>query len=278
MTVWEITEPRSLDLDADVTTLDVSLFSGRLSVVGTDGPPRVEVAVTAGLPVIVELKDGALTVRQDRPAPWPGPLMPLWWWLRGRAVPGVDVSVAVPYPTAAVLAMTSGPVVVSGLHGDLSVECTSGRVSLLGVAGRTRASVVSGPIEALGCAGELNLDAVSGEITLADSTARKLRASTVSGALTADLDNPPHDSEITLSTVSGELTIRIREDSDLTVQLVAAHGRVTSTFDGLSVEGRWGAAANGVLGAGTGRLSANAMSGNIALLRRPVDPDFEADS
>jgi hypothetical protein len=30
-----------------------------------------------------------------------------------------------------------------------------------------------------------------------------------------------------------------------------------------------------VLGAGTGKLPANATSGNIALLRRPVDPDFE---
>ena len=277
MTVWEITEPRKLDLDGDVTTLDVSLFGGRLSVVGTDGPPRLEVSAIGERPLAVELKDGGLTVRQDHPSPWPGLLAPLWWWLRGRSAPGIDVSVAVPDKTPAVLAMTSGPVVVSGLRGDLSVECTSGRVSLLGVGGRTRASIVSGPIEALGCAGELNLDAVSGEITLADSAARKLRASTVSGALTADLDNPPHDSEITLSTVSGELTIRIREDSDLTVQLVAAHGRVTSTFPGLSVEGRWGTAAHGVLGAGTGRLSADAMSGNIVLLRRPVDPDFEAD-
>jgi hypothetical protein len=34
----------------------------------------------------------------------------------------------------------------------------------------------------------------------------------------------------------------------------------------------WGAAAHGVLGTGTGRLSATAISGNIALLRRPVDP------
>jgi Toastrack DUF4097 len=278
VTAWEITEPHRLDLDADVTTLDVSLFGGRLSVVGTDAPPRVEVAATGGRPLLVELKDGVLTVRQEHPTPWPGLLTPLWWWLRGRNVPGVDVSVAVPYPTGAALTVASGPVVVSGLRGDLSVECTSGRVSLLGVGGRTRASVVSGPIEALGCAGELNLDAVSGEITLADSAARKLRASTVSGALTADLDNPPHDSEIALSTVSGELTIRIREDSDLTVDLAAAHGRVTSTFPGLGGDRRWGAAARGVLGAGTGRLSANAMSGNIALLRRPVDPDFEADS
>jgi hypothetical protein len=31
---------------------------------------------------------------------------------------------------------------------------------------------------------------------------------------------------------------------------------------------------HGVLGSGTGRLSATAVGGNIALLRRPVDDEF----
>ncbi len=109
MPSWEITEPRRLEIDEDVTHLDVALFGGRLSVVGTDGPARVEVAASAGDGLVVTLASGRLAV-----------------------------------------------------------------------------------------------------------------------------------------------------------------------FPGLSVEGRWGSAAHGVLGAGAGRLSANAMSGNTALLRRPVDPDFEA--
>jgi hypothetical protein len=277
MATWEIVEPQKLDFDTDVSRLDVSLFGGRLSVVGTDGPPRVEVAATTERRLIVTLDEGRLAIRHDLPTPWPGLLAPLWWWLRGRNMAGVDISVAVPYQTPTSLKLMSGPVVASALRGEVSVECTSGRVSLLGVGGTVRASVVSGSIEALGCAGELALDTVSGEITVADSAVHRLRASTISGALTADLDNPPHDSEIVLNTTSGELTIRVREDSDLTVQLVAAHGRVTSSFPELSVGGRWGAATHGVLGAGIGRLSANAISGNIALLSRPVDPDFEAD-
>jgi hypothetical protein len=276
VSAWEIIEPRQVDLDADVSHLDVSLFGGRLNVVGTDGPPRVEIAAIAALPLFVTHEGGRLTVRHEQPKTWRGMFAPLWWWLHGQYRRPVDVSIAVPYETPAVLKIASGPVVISALHGKLSVECTSGRVTLLGVAGEVRASVVSGSIEALGCAGDVTLDTVSGEITLADSAVRKLRASTVSGALTADLDNPPRDSQLILSTTSGELTIRIREDSDLTVDLAAAHGRVTSDFPGLSATGRWGGAAHGVLGAGTGRLSANAMSGSIALLRRPVDPDFDS--
>jgi hypothetical protein len=112
---------------------------------------------------------------------------------------------------------------------------------------------------------------------VADTAPSRLAAKTVSGALTADLDNPPHDSQLQLETVSGEITIRIREDSDLSVRLSAVHGRVTTDFPDLFADGRWGGTgARGVLGAGTGSLVATAMSGHIALLRRPVDHEFES--
>jgi hypothetical protein len=279
MATWQITSPLRLDLDHEVTHLDVFLFGGRLNVVGTDGPPRVEVTRTSELPINVSHQDGRLAIRHERVRPWPGPLAPLWWWLRGRSQVGIDVSVAVPYDTVADLRVIAGPVIVSAIRGGLTVECTSGRIQLLGTGGWTRATMVSGPIEALGCSGDLAVETVSGEITIGDSAARQVSGKTVSGSLTADLDNPPHDSRITLETISGELTIRIREDSDLTVDLSAIHGRVTSTFPELATEGRWagGAKVRGVLGKGTGQLAATAMSGSITLLRRPVDPDFAGD-
>ena len=279
MATWQITSPQHLDLDDSVTHLDVFLFGGRLNVVGTDGPPRVEVTRTGELPIDVSHENGRLAIRHEQVKPWPGPLAPLWWWLRGRSRVGVDVSVAVPYDTVADLRVIAGPVIVSAIRGGLTVECTSGRIALLGTGGRTRATMVSGPIEALGCSGDLALETVSGEITVGDSAARQVSTKTVSGSLTADLDNPPHDSRITLETISGELTVRIREDSDVSVELSAIHGRVTSSFPELSTEGRWpgGAKVQGVLGKGTGRLTATAMSGSITLLRRPVDPDFAGD-
>jgi hypothetical protein len=279
MTSWDITAPQRLDLDGDVTHLDVFLFGGRLNVVGTDAPPRVEVTRTSELRLTVSHENGRLAIRHDRVKPWPGPLAPLWWWLRGRSRVGVDVSVAVPFDTVAVLQVIAGPVVVSGIRGSLTTECTSGRIALLGTRGPTRATMVSGPIEALGCGGDLALETVSGEITIGDSAARQVSAKTVSGSVTADLDNPPHDSRVTLETISGELTIRVREDSDLSVELSAIHGRVTSTFPELGTEGRWpgGQKVQGVLGKGTGKLTATAMSGSITLLRRPVDPDFAGE-
>jgi hypothetical protein len=277
MATWTITEPQRLDIEDDVTRLDVSLIAGRLSVVGTDGPPRVEISTASEFKLTVESAGGMLSVRHDVPQTWPGILQPVWWWLNGRRRFAADVSIAVPYRTPTVLRIGSGSVVASTVHADLSVNCASGRTTLLGVDGHVRATVVSGPIEALGCAGDISLETVSGEITLADIAARRLSAKTVSGALTADLDNPPHDSQISLETISGEITIRVREDSDLSVQLAAVHGRVTSAFPDIQARGRWGASVTGKIGAGTGKLYANAVGGNIALLCRPVDNDFAAD-
>jgi Putative adhesin len=271
---WTLTQPQSLGLDEVVRRLDVSLIAGRLSVVGTDGPARVEVSQTGEVPLKVSLDGDVLRVSHPYPKTWPGMLQPLWWWLNGGRRMATDVSIAVPYPTPSVLRVSSGSIVASGVQADLTVDCVSGRVTLLGNDGRIRAKVVSGPIEALGCAGDVTLETVSGEITLADSATRRVHAKTISGALTADLDNPPRDGDIFLETTSGEITIRIREDSDLTVHLSAAHGRVTSAFPALQVEGRWGTTVRGALGAGTGKLNATAVGGNISLLCRPVDDDF----
>lgn len=274
MASWMLSQPEQLELTDEIRRLVVSLVAGRLSVVATDGPARVEVSRTGDAPLAVKLEDGVLSVRHPYPKTWPGILQPLWWWLNGGQRLASDVSIAVPVHTAVGLNVGSGSIVASGLQGDLSLECVSGRITMLGAGGQIRSKVVSGTIEALGCAGEVRLETVSGEITLADSATRRLHVKTISGALTADLDNPPRDSDIFLETVSGEITIRVREDSDLAVHLSATSGRVTSGFPALAVAGRWPSSVRGMIGAGTGRLHANATSGNISLLCRPVDDEF----
>lgn len=274
---WTVDEPRRLSLDGPVTRLDVRLMAGRLNVVGTDGPPRVEVTRIGSRPVHVTLADGLLRVEHDAVRePWQR-LGPLWWLLVGQRRYTADVSIAVPPHTAASLNLVSGSLVASTLHAGTRVDCVSGRVTLLGLGGETFAKVVSGPIEALGCGGDLGVETISGEITIADSNAERVGAKTISGALTCDLDNPA-GSDIRLQTISGQITVRVREDSDLQVHLHAVSGRVTSAFEGLNAAWPPGVKdVRGVLGAGTGRLFANATSGEIALLRRPVDHDFDRE-
>lgn len=284
MASWTLNQPEHLELAGEVHRLTVSLVAGRLSVVATDGPARVEVSKTGDAPLVVRLEDGVLSVQHPYPKTWPGILQPLWWWLNGGGHRlASEVSIAVPVHTASDLRVSSGSIVASGLQGDLALDCVSGRITMLGAGGQINSKVVSGTIEALGCAGEMRLETVSGEITLADSATRRLHAKTISGALTADLDNPPRDSDILLETVSGEITIRVREDSDLSVHLAATSGRVANAFPSLERDecarsNRWSRSLRGTIGTGAGRLHANATSGNISLLCRPVDDEFEGTS
>jgi hypothetical protein len=271
MASWTVKDPQQLTLVDPVDRLDVQLISGRLSVVGTDGPARVEVARASRRPLLIEHQDGRLTVRHERVPKWPGVL----WWLAqlGRRFQ-VDISIAVPADVRVKLHMVDGSVIASGLRNTTHVGVTSGQVTLMGLRGRTTAKLVSGPVEALGVAGDLTMETISGELILADSSAERVHATTVSGAITCDLDNP-QGSEIRLSTTSGSVTVRVREDSDLTVWLNTTSGRITSAFPQLQGGGglAWSKNSQGVLGAGEGKLWASSTSGSIALLARPVNEE-----
>lgn len=272
---WTIDRPQRLTFAEPVRRLDVRLVSGRLNVVGTDGPARLEVTALGSRPLVVSQIDGALRVEFEQwRTGWSQLLGPVWWFLAGRKRYTADISIAVPHQAYSTLRLVSGSLVASALYAGVDVEVTSGRVTLLGLAGRTSAKVISGPVEALGVGGELILETVSGELVVADSTAERVQAKAISGAITADLDNPPRHSEIHLETVSGEITARVREDSDLSVHLGATSGRITTTFAALREDATPGRkSVRGVLGSGAGRLRATAVSGNIALLRRPVDDE-----
>jgi DUF4097 and DUF4098 domain-containing protein YvlB len=284
MPTWTVDAPQRLSFDEPITRLDVSLIAGRLNVVGTDGPARVEIANAGGggKPIIVEEGEGRLSVRHERIPRWPNVLR----WLRDHHLlleaivnlgrrNRVDVSIAVPGNARVHLHLVDGTIIASGLRQETLVDVTSGRITLMGLGGRTVAKLVSGPVEALGVADDLTMETVSGELILADSPAERVHARTVSGSITCDLDNPRR-SEIRLGTTSGSVTVRVREDSDLTVHLHTTSGRITSVFPGLhSGDGRpWTKDAQGVLGAGEGKLFASTTSGSISLLSRPApDPD-----
>ncbi len=274
MATWSIDSPQRLAIDGPVGRLEVSLAAGRVNVVGTDGPARVEITRVGRRPVLVEHTGDRLVVRNKRLPGWPG----LIWWITrwGRSI-HVDVSVAVPAHARVDLRVTAGDTVVSGLREDTRVNVTAGHITLLGLAGRTRAEVVSGGVEAVGVAGALTLEAISGDLTLAESSAGQVDARTVSGSVTCDLDNLRH-SDIHLGAVSGNVTVRVREDSDLAVRLHTVSGRITSAFPEMHQDGRPGSRdARGVLGAGAGRLEASTTSGSIALLARPTPGGDEGD-
>lgn len=259
---YTISGPQRINLDEPVTRLDVSLVRGRVSVVGAPGAARLEVMAVGRRPVIVEhAADGRLTISHGLSHP----RNPFYWWLFGTRY-SCELTIAVPPQLTADITVVQGRVAVSGLLEQTTVDVTSGKVSLLGLAGRTRAKLVSGPVEALGVGGELTMESVSGDLTLAQSSAERVHAVTVSGTITCDVDSVS-PSDIRLTTTSGDVTVRVPAACDLDVRMSTTSGSVTTAFPLSHDGGRlWSKSVRGRLGAGGGILDATSTSGNVALL------------
>ncbi|MFF4949257.1 DUF4097 family beta strand repeat-containing protein [Streptomyces chattanoogensis] len=274
-TEWSISAPEKLEFTEPVKALNVRTAGGTVNVVGTPdgGPARLEVSEIDGEPLTVTYEDGTLTVAYDD-LPWKGFLKFLdrkGW--KHRAV----VSVTVPAAARVEVGVVGASAVVSGISGRTDLRGVSGDSTLVGLSGTVRAETVSGSIEAQGVTGDLRFHSVSGDLTMIDGGGGGVRADSVSGDMTLDLDPVAEGADIQLTTISGEIAIRLPDPADARVEANTTTGSVANAFDDLRVSG-WGPRQiTGTLGAGTGRLKATTVSGGLALLRRPAFEDSPAD-
>ncbi|WP_030207429.1 DUF4097 family beta strand repeat-containing protein [Streptomyces bikiniensis] len=270
MTEWSVTEPTKLAPADPVTRLRIRIVNGAVNVVGTDeDAARVEISEVDGPPLLVSQDGSTLTVGYED----------LQWKhvlklfdrkeYRRRAV----VSVAVPAGVDVEVGVVGAEAVVSGIRGRTEVRGVSGDTTLLGLSGPVRAESVSGSLEAQSVTGALHANSMTGDVTVIEGAGGSVRAETISGDMVVDLDpagldGPPAD--IRLSSVSGEVAIRLPHPADARVEASTTSGSVSNAFEDLRVGGQWGAkTVTGTLGSGRGTLKATTVSGSIALLRRP---------
>lgn len=261
MAHWTVDAPTSLDFDS-VTELRVRLVAGAVAVLATDGKPMLDVGNITGEPLSVTHEDGALTITHEN-LTWEGLLK----WLRPQRH-SATVTVTVPRTCPTQVGVVSASAVISGISGRASVKSVSGGITLDGVTGDVDANTVSGAVEAQGINGRLNFNTVSGDLTLADGWLERLDANTVSGDVTADIDLDPLGG-MQITTVSGEVTLRLPAGADAQVNLHSMAGDVRSEFAELRrSEAPASRSVSGSLGAGSGHVSVTAMSGRVMLLRR----------
>ncbi|MCQ4208290.1 DUF4097 family beta strand repeat-containing protein [Streptomyces longispororuber] len=274
MPEWSVAEPQKLAFDEPLTTLRVRIVNGTVNVVGTDeGSARLEVSAIEGPPLLVTQQEGTLSVAYDD-LPWKGFLK---WLDRKGWHRSAVVSLAVPAGTRVEVGVVGAGAVVSGMEGHTEVKGVTGDTTLVGVTGPVRTSTVSGSVEAQAVTGDLRFNSVSGDLTVVEGSGSFVKADTVSGSMIVDLD-PAGPTDVSLTSVSGEIAIRIPHPADTEVEANTASGAVSNAFDGLRVSGQWGAhKITGRLGAGTGSLKATTVSGSIALLRRPPGEDEPTD-
>ena len=258
---WTIEAPTNLEFD-EVTGLRVRLIAGSVAVLATTGKPSLEVSSVEGDPLSVTYEDGVLTVAHEN-LNWEGLLK----WLRPQRH-AATVTVSVPRKCRAQVGVVSATAVMSGISARASVKSVSGGITLDGVTGHVDANTVSGPVEAQGINGKLNFNTVSGDLTLADGWMERLDVNGVSGDVTADLDLDPLGG-MQVTTVSGEVMLRLPAEADARVNLHSVSGDVRSEFAELRRSSAPASrSVSGSLGAGSGQVSVTTMSGRVMLLRR----------
>ncbi|MER8060053.1 MULTISPECIES: DUF4097 family beta strand repeat-containing protein [unclassified Streptomyces] len=266
MSEWSVAEPQKLTFGTPVSTLQVRIVNGTVNVVGSEeGPARLEVSDIEGPPLLVTHENGTLTVGYED-LTWQGftKLLDRSSWRRSAVV-----SLTVPADARVEVGTVGAGAVVSGIRGPAVVRGVTGDTALVGLSGPVQANTVSGNLEAQAVTGELRFSSVSGDLTVVEGSGPTVRADSVSGSMIVDLD-PEGPTDVHLTSVSGEIAIRLPHPADAEVEANTASGRISNAFEGLRVHGQWGAhKITGRLGAGTGRLQATTVSGAIALLRRP---------
>ncbi|MCN9240064.1 DUF4097 family beta strand repeat-containing protein [Streptomyces sp. RY43-2] len=275
MSEWSIAEPRRLTFDTPVTALHVRIVNGTVNVVGSDeGSARLEVSEVEGPPLVVTQKDGTLTVAYDD-LPWKGFLK--WLDPRGRRRSAV-VSLTVPASTRVEVGVVGANAVISGVDGGAEVKGVTGDATLVGLSGPVHAATVSGSVEIQGVSGELQLNSVNGDLTVIEGACPRVKADSVSGSIILDLAPTGGPTDARLTSVSGEIAIRLPHAVDTAIDANTTGGAVSNAFDELRVSGEWGAKrVTGRLGRGNGTLKATTVSGAIALLRRPPSEDEPGD-
>ena len=245
-----------------VTAVRVRLIAGSVAVLATDGTPSLDVESVKGDPLQVTYEDGVLTISHPN-LTWDGLLK----WLRPQRHSAV-LTVRVPRKCSTQLGVVSATAILSGISAKSSVKSVSGEITLDGLSGDVDANTVSGALEAQGINGKLNFNTVAGDLTVADGWLERLDANSVSGDVTADVDLDPLGG-IHITTVSGEVTIRLPAEADASVNLHSMSGDARSEFDQLRRSSMPAShSVSGSLGAGSGHVSVTTMSGRVMLLRR----------
>ena len=262
---WIIDAPKTLEFDG-VAALRVRVISGTVAVLASDSAPAVDVAGLSGQPLLVSHEAGILTITYEDLS-WDG----LLGWLRPQRH-SAEVTVTVPRDCPTQLGVVNASAIVSGVAAHISVKSVSGDITLDGVTGKVDAKTVSSDLEARGLDGSVTFNSVSGDLTLAGGSVQDLDAKTVSGKVTADVDLRA-DGALRVTTVSGEVAVRLPADASADIDLRSTSGRVRTGFDGLrSARSPGSNTVAGTLGAGAGRMMVTTLSAPVTLLQRGQQP------
>ncbi|WP_369044824.1 DUF4097 family beta strand repeat-containing protein [Sinomonas sp. P10A9] len=262
---WSVTGPQTIDIES-VGSLRAGIVDGRLDVIVRDGPgARIEVSEVKGEPLTVSLIDGRLEVRHREEGPQ-GWLKSLLNTVGGSSMNSAIVSIAVPRGTIIEIATVTGEGFVAGAGPTTRLNTVSGSLLADDTDGEMHLNTVSGDIIARAHSGVLTAKTVSGEIT-ASGALTDVRATSVSGGLSFDLSG--FCRTLAVSTMSGDLTVRVPHDTGVDLSASMVSGHVVVDDDRLRTSGGKVSATLGPADRRTA-VRAKSVSGDISVVHAPA--------
>lgn len=262
MAEWTVDGSKRLELAEDIRRVRVRIVAGDVSVTAAEGPARLDVHGIDGAPLTVRVDGGELIVAYDD----------LGW---SRLLDGwnghrrwVSMALSVPPSAEVQLGVVSADALVAGFTAPATVRTVSGEVTLEGLSADVEAQSVSGDLAAYALRGALRFETVSGELTVVDGAGPSVRAKTVSGEMTLDLE-PTSAGDVRLDSVSGDVVVRLPEATGADVEVRSMSGQLSSGFAGLRESRSPGSRRmDGRIGSGGGRVRVRTVSGDVAVLAR----------
>lgn len=255
-------------------TVDISLMSGRVDVVG-DGGSQARIRGTTNRGEIrFDAGPGRLRLSAD-----PGS--------RG-GVGDARFELTVPTGTRVIVNSLSAPISIRGVKGEVDATSVSGSISVTDaarkvkvgsvsgnvvvsqVAGDVRAASVSGRVEVSDVAGDIETESVSGRISMSGVRSRFVRAGSVSGRITyAGTFDPGGTYEF--KSHSGSVNLLLPADVGAQLRVETFSGSVDSDFpvtlQPTSGRGHSNRRIEFKIGDGRSRIVAESFSGSIKIQR-----------
>ncbi|WDZ89773.1 DUF4097 family beta strand repeat-containing protein [Nocardiopsis sp. HUAS JQ3] len=271
MARWTIDRPMTQTLDG-IVALRVRIIGGHVNILPTDDPVTFEVTDIVGEPLLVTQEAGILTIQYedltgqgllDRLRPVQ---LNSYKSVQHRRA---TVNLRLPKDCPVEVSTASAPIVAAGLSARSQLRTATGEITLDDVSGETEINTVSGSTAVREPHGNLKFNSVSGQLAVAGGRLSALSAKTVSGQLLVDTGVAPAG-RVRLTSVSGEIALRVPSETSATVELRTAAAPAKSDFglDRRSAPAR--TVLSGRIGSGVdpASITTNSASGRTALLRR----------
>ena len=146
------------------------------------------------------------------------------------------------------------------------IQTASGNLRAEGFTGSLDLQTASGDVEVRGVGGEVRAQSASGTVHVSDTSGR-VNASTASGNVEVELTRIEGDGDMSFSSASGDVRVRVPASLDARVKMSTASGDLETDFpiEVKSDDYGPGRRAEGRLGNGARSLRLSSASGNVSL-------------